>query len=239
MIGFGKYGKKTELEIKSKIKSLDDKRLINIDHSSEEFFDTVLDFYTDNKEIRNFKEAVEDVKKAELTPFWRPVMDPSIEGEKVIYKEGNKPATGYSFNKWRQMTSEMPAVEGKTWKVGTEYQYYAFLVWLINKLVENYGWSVKEAMEAVVLDSKELGHYYNSKNAMHDFETTGSREICGVFDLANTSKIIDCSNTKAGGFWLAGGDYYCDSCVCPLADLDHCYVVGNDCNYSVGWLVLS
>ena len=235
MIGFDKYGKKTELEIKS----LKDKRLINIDLSSKWFFHAILAFNTYDKEIRKFKEAVAEVKKAHLTPFWRPVMDPSIEEGNVVYKKGNKPATGYSFNRWCQMTSEMPAVEGKTWKVGTEYQYYAFLVWLINQLVEGYGWSVKEAIEAVVYDSKELGHYNNSKKAMHDFETTGSRESCGVYDLANTFKIIDCSNTEARGFWLAGGDWSCFSYNCPLAELIRNNYVGIDYIYCVGWLVLS
>ena len=238
MIGFDKYGKKTELEIKSEIKSLDDKRLINIDPSSKGFFDTVLDFNTDNKEIRNFKKAVEDVKKAELTPFWRPVMDPAKERFDVVYKEGNDPATGYSFNQWRQIASEMPAVEGKTWKVGTVYQYNAFLVWLINQLVESYGWSSKKAIEAVVLDSKELGHYYNSKNAMHDFEATGIRECCGVYDLANTIKII-ASNTEADAFWFAGGCYDEFSYKSPLNFRVHRYIVSFKSDASVGWLVLS
>lgn len=243
MIGFGKYGKKTELEIKS----LNDERLILIDPSFEGFFDTVLDFYPDSKfdsdiiNIRNFKEAVKDVKGVELIPFWRPVMDPSMEGENVVYKEGNEPATGYSFNWWCQKATEMPTVDGKTWKVSTEYQYYAFLVWLINKLVESRSMSVKKAIEAVVLDSFELGYYCNSRNVKVKgyFEPTGSREVCGVYDLANNFKIIDCSNTEAGGFWLAGGNFLKLGHFYPLARLEHYNYVDRCNDNSVGLLVLS
>ena len=235
MIGFGKYGKKTELE--TDIKSLNDKRLINIDPSSVGFFDIVLKFNTNNKEICIYKEAVEEVRATELTPFWRPVMDPSIVGNKVIYQKGNKPATGYTLNEWRHWTTEMPKVDGKTWKVGIEYQYYAFLVWLINKLVKSCGWSENRAMEAVVLDSRELGHYYSSIN--YHLETTGSSKICEVFDLGNTQKILDCSNTEFGGMWHAGGNFNHRSFRYPLANLSH-YDDG-DINYGldVGWLVLS
>lgn len=28
-------------------------------------------------------------------------MDTSIEGDKVVFKEGNKPAVGHSFNWWK------------------------------------------------------------------------------------------------------------------------------------------
>lgn len=28
-------------------------------------------------------------------------MDPSIEDDKVVFKEGNKPAVGHSFNWWK------------------------------------------------------------------------------------------------------------------------------------------
>ena len=60
---------------------------------------------------------------------------------------------------------------GRKRKLGTEYQYYAFLVWLINKLVCG-GWSIKKAMEAIVLNSTDLGHYINSENAEHELEKT-------------------------------------------------------------------
>lgn len=233
MIGFGNFGMKRNL----KITSLGDELLMMVNTSENSFYDKVLDYTSENDNIQKFIKAIREVQQVGIEPFYRPVIDPSIEGDKVVYKKGKKPAVGYSFNKWVKAVKAMPAAEGKSWKLGTEYQYYAFLVQLINQLVA-IGWDVKRAIEAVVLDSKELGHYWNSKNALHDFEMTGSREFCGVCDLANTYKLLTCSIEEVGGFWVAGG--YCGnfSNYGPLADLHHVDDVDNDDINGVAWLVL-
>ena len=237
MIGFGKYGKK-QAEATT-ITALTDSRLILINPQEDGFFDAVLNSKSDSDRINAFIEAVEEVKAEKLEIFYKTIYDPSEDGDKIVYKKGNKPAVGYSYNWWVEKASKMPAVEGRQWHLATEYQYYAFLVWLINQLVKS-GKSVEEAMNQVVLDSKELGHYYDSENSTRgkDFELTGSRRVCGVYDLANTFKILRCSNKEAGGFWLAGG-YYCDDGRCiPLADLFHIADVDDDRDDSVGLLVL-
>ena len=133
----------------------------------------------------------------------------------------------------------MPSVEGRQWQLATEYQYYAFLVWLINQLVK-IGKSVEEALHQVVLDSKELGHYYDSENSTEggDFEFTGSRGVCGFYDLANTFKILQYSNSEAGGVWFAGGDYDDYGRHYPLASLNLDTDIDHDDNLSVGMLVL-
>ena len=133
----------------------------------------------------------------------------------------------------------MSAVDCRHWHLATEYQYYAFLVWLINQLVKG-GKSVDIAIKMVVLDSKELGHYYDSENSTEGegFEYTGSRCVCGVYDFANTYKILSCSNKEAGGFWLGGGDYNFNGNYYPLAYLCRNTNVANDYNGSVGLLVL-
>ena len=41
-----------------------------------------------------------------------------------------------------------------------------------------------------------------SEDAKYNFEPTGSRIICGFYDLANTYKIF-AEDEEAGGFWLA------------------------------------
>lgn len=113
----------------------------------------------------------------------------------------------------------------------------AFLGVLIKKLIEE-GKTVEWAWNAVCNDSRKLGHYLNSENPKCRFEPTGSREICGFFDLANAYKIL-AWDIGAGGFWLAGGG--CDgySYVNPLADLDLFRDRDNIHFSSVGWLVLS
>ena len=124
-------------------------------------------------------------------------------------------------------------------RLGTRYEYVAFLGVLIKKLVEK-GWTVTKAWNAMCTDSKELGHYWNSDNAKRAFEDTGSREVCGFYDLANTCKIL-AEDKEVGGFWLAGGSYFNNSDFFTLADILHynyCYDdQWLDQWLSVGWLV--
>ena len=166
--------------------------------------------------------------------------DPTEAGDHmVVFQKGKRPAVGHSYNWWVETASKMSPVEGRQWHIATEYQYYAFLVWLINQLVK-IGKSVEEALHQVVLDSKELGHYYDSENSTkgEDFEFTGSRCVCGLYDLANTFKILQYSNSEAGGFWFAGGIYGCNGNFYPLASLLHFTNLDYVYRNSVGMLVL-
>ena len=234
MIGFGKYTKNAEPVT---ITSLTDNRLVQINPQEDGFFDAVINFKSTNSDINAFIEAISEVKAAKLEPFYKPIYDPSEDGNIIAYQKGNNPAVGHSYNWWVETASKMSAVDGRHWHLATEYQYYAFLVWLINQLVKD-GKSVDVAIRRVVLDSKELGHYYDSENATEDFEDTGSRCVCGVYDLANTYKILSLSDKEAGGFWLGGGVYEFYGDHYPLAFLDHFTDVDDDDNYSVGLLVL-
>ena len=234
MIGFGEYGKKRELGIVS----TDDARLVLIDPTSEGFFEDVLGYATEDKGLKDFIEAIKEVKEAGVGAFWKPIYDPSLDGEEVVFKAGSTPAVWHSYNFWKQKAEEMATVQDRKWSVGSEYQYYAFLVWMVNSL-EKKGWTIEKALNAVVLCSKELGHYTDSKDALYDFEKTGSREVCGVYDLGNIFKMLSCTNEEAGGFWLAGGNYGNGSNRYPLADLSHNFNVDTGCSHGVGWLVLS
>ena len=231
MIGFN-YTKKAAESVT--ITSLTDNRLVQINPQEDGFFDAVINFKSTNSNIKAFIEAISEVKAAMLEPFYKPIYDPSVNGNIIAYQKGKEPAFGLSYNWWVVTASKMPAVDGRHWHLATEYQYYAFLVWLINQLE-----SVDVAIKMVVLDSKELGHYYDSKNSTRKyFENTGSRCVCGFYDLANTYKFLSCSNKETGGFWLGGGHFsYCGN-DCPLANLYHDTLV-DVCNpSSVGLLVL-
>lgn len=180
-----------------------------------------------------FKESLTKVIQSGVSDFWRPNLDPSFDetGESICYVAGKKPAVGKSKNWWKEVAKKVGLQEG------TKKQYVAFLGCLIKKLVEK-GWEVSQAWYAVCSDSKKLGHYWNSEYAKHDFEMTGSREVCDFYDLGNTFKILaEDEEEKAGGFWLAGGYYYGNSGNYPLADLGRGNGVSNDCSNSVGWLV--
>ena len=235
MIGFGNYTKKEA----TTITTLTDYRLIKINPQEDGFFDAVLNFKSTDDDINAFIEAMAEVKDAKLKSFYRPIYDPSEYDNKIVYQKGKKPAVGHSYNWWVEKASKMPAVEGRQWRLINEYEQYATFMWLVNQL-KKAGKSDDEILNQIVKDSKELGHYYDSKNSTEGdgFELTGSRGVCGLYDLANTYKILACSNEEAGGFWFAGGDYGNYGNGFPLADLYH-YANVDGGNYdSVGLLVL-
>lgn len=99
------------------------------------------------------------------------------------------------------------------------------------------GWSMADAFYAVCTDSTRLGHYWNSEKARHDFEVTGSRKIAGKCDLANTYKILR-NDEKAGGFWVASGDYSIDGDDFPLASFLLNDRYDGHSSTGVGWFVL-
>lgn len=184
------------------------------------------------KEAR-FKERLTKVIQSGISDFWCPNMDPSFDetGKSICYVAGKRPAVGKSKKWWKKVAKKLGLQEG------TKKQRVAFLGCLIKKLVEK-GWEVSQAWYAVCSDSKELGHYCNSKYAKHDYEMTGSREVCGFYDLGNTLKVIKRDEEdRAGDFWLAGG--HCDypSTSYPLANLDRCCGTIIPRYYSVVWLV--
>lgn len=183
-----------------------------------------------------FKEELETAIKNGLQDFWRPVYDPSFDDNgRICYEPGRMPAVGKSYNWWKENAKKYAPERGS--RIGTKSEYIAFLAVLIKDLVASRK-SVEWAWNAVCNDSKKIGHYWNSKDAKHAFETTGSRDICGWYDLANSYKIL-VEDEEAGGCWLAGGfcNYY--SFFFPLADLCHYDSRYFDFNGGCGWLVLT
>lgn len=181
-----------------------------------------------------FKELLSEVIKSGLKDFYCPILDPSfIDGTtKICYEPKKKPAVGESYKRWEVAAKNFD----KLCRIGTRSEYVAFLGVLIKKLVEK-GWSVSKAWKAVCIDSKELGHYCDSKESKDDFEDTGSREVCGFYDLANTGKIL-AFDKDAGGFWCATSWYCYGGKDCPLAYLSLNTESRNYLFYdSVGWLV--
>lgn len=182
------------------------------------------------------KEQLTDAIKKGVKDFWAPKYDPSFneDGTGICYVPGKKPAVGKSYNWWEKAAKKF--CPERQSHLGLKSERVAFLGVLIKKVVES-GWKVEEAWSAVCCDSKELGHYWNSKNAKQALENTGSRVVCGFFDLANTYKIL-AYDEEACGFWLAGGNYYDDSGNFPLADLGRSNYRDSCHSNSVGWLVL-
>ena len=186
--------------------------------------DEFLKYKPKTKEEEHFKKQLIEIIEKGVKDFWHPKYDPSFsqDEKKICYVSGKKPAIGKPYNWWNKVANNFCPERHS--RIGTKSEYVAFLGILIKKLVES-GWKMENAWRAVCCDSKELGHYWNSKNAKRAraFEYTGSREICGFFDLANTYKIL-AKDEETGRFWLAGGSCECFSNYNPLA------------NFQYGWL---
>jgi hypothetical protein len=214
-----------------------DKKFILIDAESLSLNDEFMQHEPKTEREKKFKALLTEVIAKGIKNFYRPKYDPSFidDDEGIRFADRKKPAVGKSCNWWEKAAKEFNP-ERKS-RLGTRLEYVAFLGVLIKALVAE-GKTIDWAWNAVCNDSKELGHYRDSENAKHRFESTGSRCIADFSDLANTYKIL-AEDEEAGGFWLAGGCYNDVSYLSPLAGLDHLTnrdLVGN---LSVGWLVLS
>ena len=204
---------------------------ITVEGSDSQIYFDMLKYTPASETEKKFLEFLKEAVDAGVKTFKVPVCDPSIdENGSLQFVAGCKPAVGYSYNELKEL-----AIKNGV-QLGSKKQYVLFLATIIHRLVEE-GWSKADAFYAVCTDSTQLGNYWNSEKARHDFEVTGSRKIAGKCDLANTCKILR-NDEKAGGFWVAGGSYYYLGVDCPLASLGFrrdCDVHYDD---SVGWFVL-
>lgn len=88
-------------------------------------------------------------------------------------------------------------------------------------------------------DSRKIGHYRNSDGARGNFEPTGSREVCGFYDLANAYKLLaEDPWEEGGGFWDAGGYLDCYSNEDPVSALLHDRLFLDKRRYAVGMLAM-
>jgi len=188
-----------------------------------------------NREERFMKQLTRVIKNG-IDDFWYPKYDPSFkeDGTGICYVPGKKPAVGKSYE-WWDYTAQTFCPERHSW-LCSKPERVAFVGNFTKKLVEN-GWKVEDAWYTACFDSKKLGHYLNSQNSKRAFENTGSREICGFCDLANTSKILE-KDRVSGDIRLASGNYEEFGFVHPIADLRHNIFLGLDLDYSVGLIVL-
>ena len=195
-----------------------------------------------NKREEELKELLKKVIKKGIKDFYRPRYDPSFneDGTSVNYEAGENPAIGKSYNWWDKVAKEyMPKRHSR---LGTKSEYIAFLGVLIKELVST-GLRVDKAWAAICNDSSKLGNLSDYKNVI--FEKTGSREVCGFFDLANTYKILmEDKDDISGGYWLGAtgivnfndwGDYWYYP---VLMGIQFEFNRKQEDRRSVGWIVL-
>lgn len=182
------------------------------------------------------KEAIKSVIARKIKNFYKPKFDPSFsEDENMIsFVPNKKPAIGRTYKWWIKTAREYNPEHSS--RLGTIFEYYAFLGVLIKKLVAT-GSDAEWAWNAVCNNSIELGHYKNSENAKCDVELTGSRDICGVCDLGNVYKMV--AGYREYTFFRFGGCFYSFSYNEYLSKFIHESCYGTDSYYGVGWIVLS
>ena len=204
---------------------------ITVEGSDSQIYFDMLKYAPASETEKEFLEFLKEAVDAGVKTFKVPVCDPSIdENGSLQFVAGCKPAVGYSYNELKEI-----AIKNGV-QLGSKKQYVIFLATIIHRLVEE-GWSKADAFFSVCTDSTQLGHYWNSEKARHDFEVTGSRKIAGKCDLANTYKILR-NDERAGGFWVAGGIFNVGGDIRPLADLCIYNNYDGRCDGSVGWFVL-
>lgn len=183
------------------------------------------------------KSLIINAIEANVKNFYRPIMDPSLDNNRIVFIVGRKPAVGKYYNYWVDAAKKYaPALNSR---LGTRLEYGAFLGVLIKQIVKS-GKSVRRAWSLVCNDSKKLGHYHDSKKGFYGFESTGSRCICGLYDLVNVRKIL-AKDTENGNFYSVGGSYECPGFFQPLATIR---TISNDAcdkelRVCVGWIVFS
>lgn len=170
-----------------------------------------------------------------LPDFRAQRMDPTLDEKgEILYQAGKKPAVGKSAIWWTKKAKEfMPQKESR---LGTIKERCFFLGLLIKYLIEE-GYEVSEAWKMVCDQSKDLGHYQDSQNAKHEYESTGSRKIGPWYDLANTSKL---AWSRFHNYALLGGFYIFNGDEVPLSYFSE-NIIGDSDMYGsfVGWIVLS
>lgn len=169
--------------------------------------------------------------------FWVSKIDPSFNSSKtgIHYVSGEKPAVGQSYKWWKKVAQDFWP-ERKS-RLGTEYEYYAFLAVLIKKLIKEAGWETADAWYAVCDDSEKLGVYFNDLEPAFGLHDTGTFEICGLYDLGNVYKMLD-SEDLMEGFFYGGGSCECTGLTYPLAHVGKCACMAYFLECATGWIIL-
>lgn len=179
------------------------------------------------------KALILEAIKSGVKNFYRPFCDPSItEDDRIQFVAGQKPLIDKTYEWWIKAAKEYNPERNS--RLGTRLEYGAFLGVLIKKLVEE-GNPIEWAWLTVCWDSESLGHYWNSVEAKHTFELTGSRGIFGFCDLANTTKVLV---GEDDGLWNVSGSCFALSYVMPISYMAY-EKFYREAYGSVGWVVMS
>lgn len=203
--------------------------------SSISIHDEFLKHEPETSKQKKFKDSLISAIKIGLTDFRAQRMDPSLdENGKIYYQAGKMPAGDKSAKWW--IDNAKAFIPEKTSRLGTTNERIAFLGLLIKYLVEEKVYTLTEAWRVVCDQSKELGHYYDSEDAKHELEATGSRRIGEWYDLSNTCKIM--FNNKKTYASLACGSFKINGDLYPLSFISNFLDPYATFSNFVGWIVM-
>lgn len=178
--------------------------------------DSFMLYEPENNLGKRVKSNIIRAKELGMKNFRKPCMDPSFadDGETIIYCAGERPALGQSPVWWNENAPKfMPE---KNSRQIDDLEKDVSLGIIIKYLVEEEKYKVKDAWKDVCVNSKNIGHYHDSKNSKRALEMTGSRKVGKWYDLGNTCKIVKIRG--ASGFKVFGGDFGNNGGDFPLAD---------------------
>lgn len=223
------------LEFENKAESLEEIFRL-VEASKLSLTDKFMKYSPNTPRVNEFKSILTAVIQRGVKDFYHPKYDPSFSymGKNIEYVAGRRPAVGRSYLWWYETARTFCRERGS--RLGSWEEYVAFMGVIIKSLVEG-GWDPYAAWLAVCEDSKDLAHYKNSKYSIRDFEMTGSREICGWFDLGNTCKIISSTQGVVGNCLVVGASFGNTSKGFPLAAQGQYAPRSNPFYLSVGWIV--
>lgn len=235
---------KLEIQVKTQGSIYNENAFVLIEASKLSLEDKFMQHEPTSNNENKIRELLIEAINSGLKDFYRPKCDPTFTKDGgICYMTGMEkgiflyPAVDKCYSWWQKVAKEFKPERGS--RLGTKTEYVAFLGVLIKKLIED-GWDVEDAWNAVCNDSTNLGHFFNSKNAKHQFETTGSREICGFYDLANTHKIVT-GDERIRAFIVIPVYYNADGRFTPLAYIENVFynqdretILYN----AVGWIIL-
>lgn len=157
--------------------------------------------------------SIAKAKNIGMKNFRIPAIDPSldVDGKRIIYHLGRKPALGKNVGWWHEKALEfMPS---KNSRIRDELEHDVVLGVMVIKCLVEEGYTVEDAWKEVCANSKNLGHYRDSKDAKNTLETTGSRRIGKCFDLGNTGKFVK-KRDSSSDFIHYGGGYKSYGYIC-------------------------
>lgn len=176
------------------------------------------------------------IKKNKLKNFCKPIYDPSISGNQgIAFASNMDPALGMSFKQWFEIARTINP--SKNSRIGSRDEYIAFLGFLIKKMVEA-GVPIEKAWNSVCDDSSNIGVYASEVSFQNVLRKTGSKGICGFYDLANTQKVLLSDLSYAANYyWKAGGTYKDQGSRKPLVTFEFYTDSITPLTDSVGWII--